>query len=63
MAKDIKDFPSGFNGDKAYAQVRLGVTFFFSSISTRGSPNKHASVTAAPEPKMGRPEKGNRKGA
>ena len=30
MAKDTKDFPSGFNGDKAYAQVRLGVTFFFS---------------------------------
>jgi hypothetical protein len=30
MAKDVKDFPSGFNGDKAYAQFRLGVTFYFS---------------------------------
>ena len=30
MAKDEKRFPSGYNGDKAYAQVRLGVTFFFS---------------------------------
>jgi len=30
MAKDTKHFPSGFNGDKAYAQARLGVTFFFS---------------------------------
>ncbi|HYQ95577.1 MAG TPA: hypothetical protein VER38_01040 [Candidatus Eisenbacteria bacterium] len=30
MAKDIQHFPSGYNRDKAYAQVRLGVTFFFS---------------------------------
>jgi len=30
MAKDEKRFPSGYNGDKAYVQVRLGVTFFFS---------------------------------
>lgn len=30
MAKDTVHFPSGYNRDKAYAQVRLGVTFFFS---------------------------------
>ncbi len=30
MAKDLVHFPSGYNRDKAYAQVRLGVTFFFS---------------------------------
>lgn len=30
MAKDLKRFPSGFNGNKAYAQARLGVTWFFS---------------------------------
>ncbi len=29
FAHDIERFPSGFNGDKAYAQVRLGVTFYF----------------------------------
>jgi outer membrane protein W len=30
MAKDLQRFPSGYNLNKAYAQVRLGVTFFFS---------------------------------
>jgi hypothetical protein len=30
FAKDTDNFPSGFNGNKAYAQVRLGVTFYFS---------------------------------
>ncbi len=30
MSKDVKDFPSGYNGNKAYLQGRLGVTFFFS---------------------------------
>ncbi len=30
MAKDLLRFPTGYNRDKAYAQVRLGVSFFFS---------------------------------
>ena len=30
FAKDAESFPSGFNGNKAYAQARLGVTFYFS---------------------------------
>ena len=30
FAKDTDSFPSGFNGNKAYAQARLGVTFYFS---------------------------------
>jgi len=30
MAKDLVRFPSGYNRDKAYAQVRIGVSFFFS---------------------------------
>lgn len=30
MAKEIEDFPSGYNRDKAYLQGRVGVTFFFS---------------------------------
>lgn len=30
MAKDLVHFPSGYNRDKAYAQVRVGVTFYFS---------------------------------
>jgi len=30
LAKDLAHFPSGYNRDKAYAQFRLGVTFFFS---------------------------------
>ena len=30
MAKDLVHFPSGYNRDKAYAQVRIGVNFFFS---------------------------------
>jgi outer membrane protein W len=29
LAKDTADFPSGYNGNKSYAQVRLGVTFYF----------------------------------
>ena len=30
MAKDEDAFPSGYNGNKAYLQARLGVNFFFS---------------------------------
>lgn len=30
LAKDTTDFPSGFNGNKGYYQVRLGVSLFFS---------------------------------
>jgi outer membrane protein W len=30
LAKNLQDFPSGYNRDKAYAQIRLGVTFYFS---------------------------------
>lgn len=30
MAKDLVHFPTGYNRDKAYAQVRIGVTFYFS---------------------------------
>ena len=30
FAKNTDLFPSGFNGNKAYAQMRLGVTFYFS---------------------------------
>ncbi|MBI4364290.1 MAG: outer membrane beta-barrel protein [Candidatus Latescibacteria bacterium] len=30
FAEDTDNFPSGFNGNKAYAQARLGVTFYFS---------------------------------
>ncbi len=30
MAKDLVHFPSGYNRDKAYAQARIGVSFFFS---------------------------------
>jgi outer membrane protein W len=30
LAKDLVHFPSGYNRDKAYAQVRVGVTFYFS---------------------------------
>jgi len=29
FASNPKDFPSGYNGNKGYAQVRLGVTFYF----------------------------------
>lgn len=29
FASDPEDFPSGYNGNKGYAQVRLGVTFYF----------------------------------
>jgi outer membrane protein W len=29
FASNPEDFPSGYNGNKGYAQVRLGVTFFF----------------------------------
>jgi outer membrane protein W len=29
MAKNTEDFPSGYNRDKAYAQARIGVTFYF----------------------------------
>ena len=30
FARDTEHFPSGYNGNKAYAQFRLGVSFFFS---------------------------------
>jgi outer membrane protein W len=30
FAKDLHDFPSGYNGNKSYLQARLGVMFFFS---------------------------------
>jgi outer membrane protein W len=30
FAADPVDFPSGFNGDKAYLQFRLGIKFYFS---------------------------------
>jgi outer membrane protein W len=30
LAKDVNDFPSGYNGNKAYVQARIGVQFFFS---------------------------------
>jgi len=29
LAKDVHDFPSGYNGNKSYVQARLGITFFF----------------------------------
>lgn len=29
MAENADDFPSGYNGNKSYAQVRLGITFYF----------------------------------
>jgi hypothetical protein len=29
FASNPDDFPSGYNGNKGYAQVRLGVTFYF----------------------------------
>lgn len=29
FAENTDDFPSGYNGNKGYAQVRLGVTFYF----------------------------------
>jgi hypothetical protein len=29
VAENIEDFPTGFNGNKGYFQVRLGVTFYF----------------------------------
>src|SRR5687767_14084595 len=29
LGENIEDFPSGYNGNKGYAQVRLGVTFYF----------------------------------
>lgn len=29
FAQNTADFPSGYNGNKGYAQVRLGVTFYF----------------------------------
>jgi hypothetical protein len=34
FAEDLKDFPSGFNENKSYVQVRLGVNFYF-SVSER----------------------------
>ena len=30
MAENKEDFPSGYNGNKSYVLVRLGITFFFS---------------------------------
>ena len=30
LAENTTDFPTAFNGNKGYAQVRIGVTFFFS---------------------------------
>ncbi|HEX7079268.1 MAG TPA: hypothetical protein VF363_12670 [Candidatus Eisenbacteria bacterium] len=30
LAKDVVDFPSGYNGNKGYYQVRLGLELFFS---------------------------------
>jgi hypothetical protein len=30
FSEDLNDFPSGYNGNKGYAQFRLGVTFYFS---------------------------------
>ncbi|HET9950360.1 MAG TPA: outer membrane beta-barrel protein [Candidatus Eisenbacteria bacterium] len=30
MSEDTHDFPSGFNGNKAYVQFRLGLKFYFS---------------------------------
>jgi len=29
MAENTNDFPSGYNGNKSYAQFRLGVSFYF----------------------------------
>jgi outer membrane protein W len=29
FSEDVNDFPSGYNGNKGYAQIRLGVTFYF----------------------------------
>jgi outer membrane protein W len=29
FAENVEDFPSGYNGNKGYAQIRLGVTFYF----------------------------------
>lgn len=29
FAQNTNDFPSGYNGNKSYAQLRLGVTFYF----------------------------------
>ncbi len=34
FSKDEEDYPSGFNGNKSYVQVRLGVNFYF-SVSER----------------------------
>jgi hypothetical protein len=34
FSEDLKDYPSGFNGNKSYVQVRLGVNFYF-SVSER----------------------------
>jgi hypothetical protein len=34
FAEDLNDFPSGFNQNKSYMQVRLGVNFYF-SVSER----------------------------
>lgn len=34
FAKNVEDFPSGFNGNKSYLQFRLGVNFYF-SVSER----------------------------
>lgn len=34
FAKDLEDFPSGFNDNKSYMQVRVGVNFHF-SVSER----------------------------
>ena len=30
LAKNLNDFPSGYNGNKSYVQARLAITFFFS---------------------------------
>jgi outer membrane protein W len=30
LAKDVADFPSGYNGNKGYYQVRIGLSLFFS---------------------------------
>jgi outer membrane protein W len=30
LAENVEDFPSGYNGDKAFIQIRLGLKFWFS---------------------------------
>lgn len=34
FSKDLEDFPSGFNENKTYVQVRVGISFYF-SVSER----------------------------